>query len=525
MHYNNNAALIKRELLISIIKLMLEDRLEEGIDRIPYEMTRVPNYQPVRCCVHHDREILKSRILARLGFSVEQYIDDGTPLSVYAREALAREQISAPILTVLDEACNACVKTQFMVTNACQGCLARPCMMNCPKKAVSMVDGHAVIDKEKCVNCGICQQVCPYHAIIKIPVPCEEACPVGAISKDANGKERIDYDKCIFCGNCMRECPFGAMMDKSQIIDVLAAKKRGKKLAALFAPAVAGQFKAPLGKLVSALEKAGFDAVYEVALGADITAEKEAHEFAERMEHGEPFMTTSCCPAYVEAVRKHLPALKRRVSDTRSPMHYTASLAAQEKPDHLRVFIGPCLAKRKEGLDDPLVDYVLSVEEIGALFVAMGIDVAEMEDKSLPQEALAGGRSFAWSGGVSTAVQAYLPAHIPFKPEVIDGLTRESFKVLKSWSEGKNTGNLLEVMACMGGCVAGPSTITNPKVATMQLRKIAETSKKAEPAASSAAAAALAGAHTSAEAPATAPTSDPATTSAQTSTHSPVGAV
>lgn len=488
MHYNNNAALVKRELLISLIKLMLEDRLEDGIDKIPYEMTREKDYQPIRCCVHHDREILKSRLLARLGFSVEQYVDDGTPLAVYAREALKREKITAPILTVLDEACNACVKTQFMVTNACQGCLARPCMMNCPKKAVSIVEGHAVIDKDKCVNCGICQQVCPYHAIIKIPVPCEEACPVGAISKDANGKERIDYEKCIFCGNCMRECPFGAMMDKSQIIDVLAAKKRGKKLAALFAPAVAGQFKASLGKLVAALEKAGFDAVYEVARGADITAEKEAHEFAERMERGEPFMTTSCCPAYVEAVRKHLPALKSRVSDTRTPMHYTAELAAREKPDHLRVFIGPCLAKRKEGIDDPLVDYVLSVEEIGALFVAMGIDVAEMEEKALEKEALSGGRSFAWSGGVSTAVQAYLPAHIPFKGEAIDGLTKESFRVLKSWVEGKNTGNLLEVMACTGGCVAGPSTITNPKVATMQLKKIAEASRPAGPSVSQAAA-------------------------------------
>lgn len=483
MHYNNNAALVKRELLISIIKLMLEDRLEKDIDRIPYEMTSDPSYQSIRCCVYHDREILKSRILARLGFSVEQYVDDGTPLATYAREALARDRITAPILTVLDEACNACVKTQFLVTNACQGCLARPCVMNCPKKAVSMVDGHAVIDKEKCVNCGICQQVCPYHAIIKIPVPCEEACPVGAITKDSNGKERIDYDKCIFCGNCMRECPFGAMMDKSQIIDVLAAKKRGEKLAALFAPAVAGQFKASLGKLVAALERSGFDAVYEVARGADITAEKEAHEFAERMEKGEPFMTTSCCPAYVEAVRKHLPALKERVSDTRTPMHYTAELAAREKPDHLRVFIGPCLAKRKEGMDDPLVDYVLSVEEIGALFVAMGIDVAEMEEQPLPEEALAGGRSFAWSGGVSSAVQAYLPAHIPFKGEAIDGLTKDSFKVLKAWAEGKHTGNLLEVMACQGGCVAGPSVITNPKVATMQLKKIAESSKTAQVAA------------------------------------------
>ncbi|WP_251106203.1 monomeric [FeFe] hydrogenase [Breznakiella homolactica] len=478
MHYNNNAALIKRELLVSIIRLFLEDKLEEGIDRIPYEMTSDKDYQPIRCCVFHDREILKTRMLARLGFSVEGYEDDGTSLAVYVRKALDRKKIEEPILTVLDDACNACVKTQFLVTNACQGCLARPCYMNCPKKAVSMADGHAVIDKEKCVNCGICLQVCPYHAIIKIPVPCEEACPVGAISKDSDGKERIDYEKCVYCGSCMRECPFGAMMDKSQIVDVLAAKKAGKKLSALFAPAVAGQFRASLGKLINALKLAGFDEVYEVALGADITAEKEAKEFAERMERGEPFMTTSCCPAYVQTVKKHIPGLAPRVSETRTPMHYTAEISAREHPDHLRVFIGPCLAKRKEGIDDQLVDYVLTAEEIGALFVAMDIDVMAVEETAVERPAKTGGRSFPWSGGVAGAVKLNLAeSSIPeFRPELVDGLNKEGMKILKTWSDGNHTGNILEVMACSGGCVAGPLVIANPKVATTQLKKIAETS-------------------------------------------------
>ncbi|TCW60674.1 monomeric [FeFe] hydrogenase [Treponema sp. J25] len=475
MHYNNNAARIKRELLIQLIQLVLEDRLVEGIDRIPYAMTSEPGYQPVRCCVHHDRSILKSRILARLGFSVEDYEDDGTPLATYAQKALERDYVEGPILTVLDEACNACVKTQFLVTNACQGCLARPCMMNCPKKAVSVVEGRAIIDKEKCVNCGICQQVCPYHAIIKIPVPCEEACPVGAIYKDSRGKERIDYDKCIFCGNCMRECPFGAMMDKSQIIDVLLAKKRGAKLAALFAPAVAGQFRASLGKLVRALKQAGFDAVYEVARGADITAEKEAQELQERLAAGAAFMTTSCCPAYVEAVHKHVPELTSYVSHTRSPMHYTAELAKQEYPEYKRVFIGPCLAKRKEGLSDPLVDYVISVEELGALFVALNIDVAEIEEEPIAQPATAAGRGFAWSGGVAQAVLEHLPDKKGIiQTATIDGLSRESIKELQAWAKGKTAGQLLEVMACTGGCVAGPSVITNPKVALMQLKKLVQ---------------------------------------------------
>lgn len=474
MHYNNNASLVKRELLIRMIRLALEDRLEEGIDRIPYEMTCDPGYQPIRGSVYHDRSILKTRMVARLGFALEGYVDDGTSLAPLVRAARGRPAPESPILTVLDEACNACVKTQYLVTNACQGCLARPCVMNCPKKAIRMVDDKAVIDKEGCVNCGICQNVCPFHAVIKIPVPCEEACPVGAIGKDASGKVRIDYEKCVFCGNCLRECPFGAMMDRSQILDVLRRKREGRKLAALFAPAVAGQFRAPLGKLVSALRKAGFDAVYEVARGADRTAAEEARELEERLSRGEPFMTTSCCPAYVETVRKHLPALNPRVSNTPTPMHYTAELAEAENPGHIRVFIGPCLAKRGEGLEDGLVDYVLSVEELGALFVALGIEIDDEPEERIENPAEPGGRSFAWSGGVAEAVGARLPSGVPFQPARIDGLSRESMQNLGAWAEGRCEGNLLEVMACRGGCVAGPSVIANPKIALMQLRKVAE---------------------------------------------------
>ena len=470
MHHNNNAALVKRELLIALISAMLDDRLESDIDRIPYEMTSAPDYEPIRCCVQHDRQILKTRLLARLGFSVEDYSDDGTPLAAYAKQALERTGVTGPILTVLDDACNACVKARYLVTNACQGCLARPCMMNCPKKAVRIVDGHAVIDTDLCVSCGICMRECPYHAIIEVPVPCERACPVGAVSKDEQGKERIDYSKCVFCGSCMRECPFGAMMDKSQIIDVLREKKQGKKIAALFAPAVAGQFRASLGQLFAALGKAGFDAVFEVALGADTTAEKEAAEFLERMEAGEPFMTTSCCPAYVETVRKHIPNLAKRISHTATPMHYTAERAAEESPDHLRVFIGPCLAKRKEGLDNPLVDYVLSVEELGALFVALGIDVSGMEDGTMQRNASASGRGFALAGGVAGAVMTHLPSDTDCTPVLVDGLTSTTIKTLSRWADGAAEGNLVEVMACTGGCIAGPSVIANPKVAAAQLK-------------------------------------------------------
>ena len=74
------------------------------------------------------------------------------------------------------------------------------------------------------------------------------------------------------------------------------------------------------------------------------------------MARGDKLMTTSCCSAYVRAVQKHVPELIPCVSETRSPMHYTAELAKQKEPDCITVFIGPCLAKRREGMDDECVD-------------------------------------------------------------------------------------------------------------------------------------------------------------------------
>ncbi|MCD1654370.1 4Fe-4S dicluster domain-containing protein [Treponema zuelzerae] len=477
LNINNGAAQIKREILVRIAKLQLAGKLEEGVHYIPREMAP-RNSEPRRCCIYHDREVLRLRVMARLGHSVEDY-DDEKKLAEYAKEALEREKPTEPMLTVLDDACNACVRAHYMVTNACQACIARPCMMNCPKKCIDITGGRAHIDPEACVNCGICMQNCPYHAIIRIPVPCEEACPVGAISKDENGKERIDYSKCTFCGACMRECPFGAMMDKGQIVDVIRKLMEGKKVVAMYAPAIAAQFRAQPGQLEGAFKAAGFHKTFEVAVGADITADKEAHEFEERMEHGDTLMTTSCCPAYVRAVQIHAPDLIPCVSDTRSPMHYTAEMAKKEDPEYVTVFIGPCLAKRKEGLDDSHVDYVLSAEEIGALFVAKEIDIGECEVIVCGQQPTASGRNFAQSGGVAEAVRVRLKHPENLRPFVINGLDVAGMKQLKAFGKAAAEkkpceANLVEVMACPGGCIAGPSVITNPKVASAQLKKYVE---------------------------------------------------
>ena len=466
----NNAVLMRRELLTRLTKLYNQGELKLKIDRIPLEL-RPRGAESSRCCVYKDRAMLRYKLMALLGFNVRDEQDELTPLSEYVDRAFARTEIEQEPLTVIDEVCNACVKTNYVVTSLCRGCLARACMTSCNKDAIRFENGQAHIDHSKCVNCGMCFKSCPFHAIVFIPVPCEEACPVGAISKREDGTEQIDYNKCIYCGRCVASCPFGAVMEKSHIMDVFKAFSSGRQVVAMVAPAIAGQFKAPLSKILGAIRELGFTDVIEVAKGADETTANEAREFMHKMAEGQRFMTTSCCPSYTTAVNKHLPELKPFVSDTGTPMHYTAKLARAQYPDAVLVFVGPCLAKRYETYVDPNADLMLSFEEVGAMFVARGIDVASAVSADLDTTIDSTSRGYPVSSGVMTAVATKVGSAVEVRPMVINGINKQSLREMKMLPK-TCTANMVEVMACEGGCVNGCNVIANPKIATRQVGEV-----------------------------------------------------
>ena len=267
----------------------------------------------------------------------------------------------------------------------------------------------------------------------------------------------------------MRECPFGAITERSQLVDVLKYLTSDKPLVAMIAPAIVGQFSADMPQIVSALKQLGFDDVVEVAHGADATVRHETAEFAERVQRGEAFMTTSCCPSYTEAVNKHMPNLKANVSDTATPMHYTAQFVRTTWSDSLNVFIGPCVAKRHEALNDKLVDFVLSFEELGALFIAKHIDVQKCAPVESSYIGSRLGRGFPISGGVTEAIKR--STDVELNPVLVDGLTKKSLRQLKGFAK-ECPGNFVEVMACEGGCMAGPNVICNPRLANKSLQKL-----------------------------------------------------
>lgn len=466
----NNSEKTRRQLIIRFVQDFRAGVLEETIDRIPVEM-RPLGFEANRCCIYKDRAMLRYRLLALMGFGMEEDIDDVVPLKFYLCEVLNGVEKNNNVLTVCTVGCAGCVNSHVHATDSCVGCFARPCVAICPYQAISVINQRATIDRTKCVNCEKCISVCPYKAIVRNPLPCEDVCPVKAISKREDGRVRIDFSSCIACGKCYRACPFSAIMDRSDLLPILMAMQSEKKVIALVAPSITHQFPGDIEQLFVALKLAGFAEVVEVALGAELTIKHEAEEFFERMERGDRLMASSCCPAWVETAKKHFPEMLPLVSSTPSPMAFAGRLAAEKFPDAVKVFIGPCIAKRREAQNDPQVDLVMTFEELWGLLAACDIKIPSLEAAPLEQPATNDARDFSKSCGVSKAILNEIgddadnknAARPKMEEKFINGIDRKAISLLKIYAQGKlpekQAGNFLEVMVCQGGCISGPGSL------------------------------------------------------------------
>lgn len=242
------------------------------IEELPY--TIIPGEKAsYRGSIFLERAIVSERIRLAMGLNLRP-LDQHAPLSYGVEEsAIPEKYYEPPLINIIKFACNSCPEKRFLVTDGCQGCLAHPCKEVCPKDAISFDShGHSHIDPAKCIKCGRCATVCPYHAIIKQERPCAVACGMGAIHSDSLGRAEIDYDKCVSCGMCLVNCPFGAISDKSQIFQLIQALNAGEKVIAIIAPAFVGQLGPDMtpDKLKTAMKMLGFRHVAEVAVGLSL---------------------------------------------------------------------------------------------------------------------------------------------------------------------------------------------------------------------------------------------------------------
>ena len=442
--FDTKVQYLKYKVLREVARQAWQDTLLENVLDIPKII--VPGKQPtMRCCVYKERAILAERVKLAMGGSAD----------------------NPNVIEVIDIACDECPVGGYEVTNACRGCLAHRCEDVCRRGAISFDENHvAHIDKTKCVECGQCAKVCPYTAIVSRKRPCQNACKVKAISMNEEKAATIDNNKCISCGACVYQCPFGAIMDKSymlNVIDLLRKSEQGRsnKLYAIVAPSISSQFNyARLGQVISGLKALGFHTVVEAALGADMVAEAESRELAEK-----GFLTSSCCPAFVTYIRQSFPQLLPMVSHNLSPMAAIARFIKETTPDAKTIFIGPCTAKKAEAQLDtvkPYIDAVLTFEELQALFDSRDLDITTLPEDVLDNASYFG-RIFARSGGLSDAVAEGLKEqNIDFdlKPCVCDGIEACRMALLKK-SKNVLDANFIEGMACLGGCIGGAGCLTH----------------------------------------------------------------
>lgn len=337
---------------------------------------------------------------------------------------------------------------------------------NLKKAITNYTVNKKIVEKLECSNSNCkpdennkysCQKVCPFHAI--------------KFDKQ-NNTTVIDNDICIDCGICIDSCKNGRILDKVEFIPILDLLKNNKKVIAAVAPAIIGQFgdNVSIDQLRAALIKVGFSDMIEVAFAADMLTIKEAVEFNKHVKSPNDLMITSCCcPMWVGMLKKVYNKLIPNLSPSVSPMIAAGRVIKSIYPDTKVVFIGPCIAKKAEAKEKDLVgaiDFVLTFQELKDIFESLKINPSTLTGIPTIEYTSKGGRLYARTGGVSTAIKESVAELYPdniknFKAVKVEGV-KQCKEILDSALKGNVDASFIEGMGCIGGCVGGPKILVPP---------------------------------------------------------------
>lgn len=317
---------------------------------------------------------------------------------------------------------------------------------------------------------------------------CQNACPFDAIIIDKKTlKPNISMDNCVNCGICVDMCERKNFIDKIEFLPLANILKENKKVIAVVAPAIAGQFgeNVTLGQIRAALKAVGFADMVEVAFFADMLTIKEAVEFNRLISKTDDFMFSSCCcPIWVGMIKNKFNQLVKYTSPSISPMIAAGRIIKEIDPEVKVVFIGPCVAKKAEAkLEDvkDAIDYVLTFSELEDIFEVLDIQPEKLYEELSTQYSSKGGRTYGRIGGVSIAVEDAMRGMFPdkihlFKSEQASGI-KKCKEMLQNALEGKIGARFLEGMGCDGGCVGGPKAIISKEKGKIAVDKYGEESK------------------------------------------------
>lgn len=390
-----------------------------------------------------------------------------------------------------------------------------------------------VRDPNKCVLCGDCVRFCSEIqgiGAIDFAYRGHDAAVLPAFGKP------LGEGECINCGQCAAVCPTGALTPRQEIDEVWKAlNDPTKTVVAQIAPAVRvaiGELfglppgESTRGQMVAALKRLGFERVYDTSFSADLTVVEEANEFLGRKTKGGKLpLFTSCCPGWVKFAEQYFPELLPNLSSCKSPQQMLGALCKELLPaelgvsrkDVVVVSIMPCTAKKFEAkrpefaLDgNPEVDHVLTTQELARMIEEAGLRFTKLAPESfdMPMGFKTGaGVIFGNSGGVSEAVLRYASEKVTGKkllnPDFhavrgegglriveipVDGITLKlgivhGLKNARTLAEkvrrGKSDLDLIEVMACPGGCIggAGQPVSRDPDIRKLRTRGLYDVDK------------------------------------------------
>lgn len=287
---------------------------------------------------------------------------------------------------------------------------------------------------------------------------CVRNCSVKAISVK-NEQAHIIRDACIHCGHCLEVCPQNAKTFASDMDRVKSYLRQGIKTIISIAPSYLGvlKYEKP-GQVVDALLKLGFSEVRETAEGAALVTK----EYQRILEEGEmENMITTCCPSMNDLIEKYYPSLTKYMIPVVSPMIAHGRLIKSIYGEDVKVvFLGPCIAKKEEGVGDQRVmgaiNALLTFEELESWLDAEGIDICKCEDKPFGNPEVNVNRIYPVSGGVIQSVLAGKTSDTYHKIYV-DGL-EECIELLECMQKGELDHCFIEANVCSGGCVKGPAS-------------------------------------------------------------------
>ncbi len=367
-----------------------------------------------------------------------------------------------------------------------------------------------VRDSEKCILCGRCFRVC--NEIQGVSNLSQQGRGFSTVVTPAHGAN-MDDSVCVQCGQCINVCPTAAFQEKRHTDAVWGAINDPNKLVIVqTAPAIRAAIGEGFdlepgtpctGKMVTALRRLGFDAVFDTDFAADLTIMEEAHELVERIKNNRSLPhITSCSPGWINFVEGFYPELLPHVSTCRSPMtmmsavikSYYAKKINRDPKDIFVVAIMPCVAKKYEitrpefSLDGmPLTDAVLTTRELNWMIKSYGIDFTKLPEGEFDSplgESTGAGVIFGTTGGVLEAALRTVAEVIlgqPFEKLEFEsvrapvvGLREETIKigdltlnlavanglvnakkVLDAIKSGEKQYHVVEIMACPGGCIGG----------------------------------------------------------------------